>query len=704
MAYTFKNNYSPATGTQAIYDLKTLLKSVGWIVTSSGDGTSASSFGTTLSGTFGVTNGSTTVSTTGNSQVGIISTGTYITFGSQTSAIYQVTGTVSSGSFSLSTAYTGTTASATTASVGDCIESANSGANGLANTQAWFTVRDPAGLRSFQFYRGTTDILWSIQYSPLAGFVSRLLFKNNAGSTPPYQAYPDSFAVTNGSASVTPTTSQNFTISSGTLITFASQPGTTYTVSSALSSSPFTITLTAVYTGSTASATLAYVTVGHNALSGTFGVSNGSTTVSTTANYDTGTYDQVLAPGMGMTFASQPGVSYTVVGIVSTTSMTISPAYTGTTNGATTAYYGPGNGGTPIMYAYPLFAADVQPVFYTFGSCTTLFAVSATAPIRWNVGASNVAPYPFWAGAFPVGGGTASTAIVFDALTSGTYVSQSLSGMFNVQNGSPSVTTSVSQVNAISAGAIISFASQTNVTYTVTTPINSTTITLTGNYTGTTNTTTTGFVGDPDPIVTYASFTTPFLHGTVNGMSGEGTSTTSQTSPFGYTNGSFVIQPACYLVSGSGSLVFPSLLDANPYSGYDDTFPIIYARRPTVSALSGTFNVTNGSTNVPTSANPVTSLVVGNVITFASQPGVSYLISAVANATAGPITLSTAYTGTTTSGTSATANTGIKGISSVMRWNGVSRSCGDTLTLVTTNDRIVYGDVNLPWDGSAPVV
>lgn len=44
------------------------------------------------------------------------------------------------------------------------------GTNGLANTSAWFVVRDPNSARSFSFQRGTTNLLWRVKYSRAAGF------------------------------------------------------------------------------------------------------------------------------------------------------------------------------------------------------------------------------------------------------------------------------------------------------------------------------------------------------------------------------------------------------------------------------------------------------------------------------------------------------------------------------------------------------
>lgn len=50
------------------------------------------------------------------------------------------------------------------------------------------------------------------------------------------------------------------------------------------------------------------------------------------------------------------------------------------------------------------------------------------------------------------------------------------------------------------------------------------------------------------------------------------------------------------------------------------------------------------------------------------------------------------------------APVGWKGASSLLRWTGVSRSPGDTLTVDATRDRVIFGQVSLPWDGSVPTV
>ncbi len=53
---------------------------------------------------------------------------------------------------------------------------------------------------------------------------------------------------------------------------------------------------------------------------------------------------------------------------------------------------------------------------------------------------------------------------------------------------------------------------------------------------------------------------------------------------------------------------------------------------------------------------------------------------------------------------SALADAGYKGVTSLMKWIGTTRSTGATLTVSTTADRIIYRAVSLPWDGSVPAV
>lgn len=98
MTQFFDINNFQATGAETVYKLKTVMKSAGWSVPSSSDGTTYNSSG-------------------------------------------------------------------------DQITSGNSGANGLANSRAWFRIQDPASLRELIFQRTTaSNTDWRIKYSASARF------------------------------------------------------------------------------------------------------------------------------------------------------------------------------------------------------------------------------------------------------------------------------------------------------------------------------------------------------------------------------------------------------------------------------------------------------------------------------------------------------------------------------------------------------
>lgn len=55
---------------------------------------------------------------------------------------------------------------------GDQITQAGSGANGLANSNAWFRVQDPAGVREFCFQSSGSPGSWKIKYSASSKFIT----------------------------------------------------------------------------------------------------------------------------------------------------------------------------------------------------------------------------------------------------------------------------------------------------------------------------------------------------------------------------------------------------------------------------------------------------------------------------------------------------------------------------------------------------
>lgn len=197
--------------------------------------------------------------------------------------------------------------------------------------------------------------------------------------------------VTQGSTAVTFSTAQ--TLTAGTLVTFSTQTSVSYAIAASTTASTSAV-LTSIYTG--ASSSTATTTPG-----ATTAVTLNSTAV-------TFSVAQTLSKGTLLTFASQPGVAYILsANVTSSTSGTLTAAYTGTT------------------------AAAAQTEF--------------------------LAP---------------------------------LSGTFNVVNGSSTVATSTSQVGVVYPGDSLTFAQQPGFYYTVV-AVTASAVTLTQNYTGTSNTTTT---------------------------------------------------------------------------------------------------------------------------------------------------------------------------------------------------------------------
>jgi hypothetical protein len=93
---------------------------------------------TSLSGTFGVTNGSGTVSTS-SSQVGVLGTDDLVTFGSQPNSYYKLGGNPGAGNFPLSAAYNGSSNASTSASAATFAdkEVVKNSAGSVLSVQVW---------------------------------------------------------------------------------------------------------------------------------------------------------------------------------------------------------------------------------------------------------------------------------------------------------------------------------------------------------------------------------------------------------------------------------------------------------------------------------------------------------------------------------------------------------------------------------------
>jgi hypothetical protein len=56
------------------------------------------------------------------------------------------------------------------------------------------------------------------------------------------------------------------------------------------------------------------------------------------------------------------------------------------------------------------------------------------------------------------------------------------------------------------------------------------------------------------------------------------------------------------------------------------------------------------------------------------------------------------------SATAMLPGTQYKGMSSFLKWCGTTRACGTLAQLVSPGDRVIFGDVNLPWNNSVVVI
>ncbi len=212
---------------------------------------------------------------------------------------------------------------------------------------------------------------------------------------------------------------------------------------------------------------------------------------------------------------------------------------------------------------------------------------------------------------------------------------QSLLGFFEVTRSSPTVVTTTDQTLAVFVGSTLRFASQTNQTYVATsvtydhvTSLGQ--ITLSVPYTGTTFAPTTADV----PL-------TGTFHPTL-GTNRVSTSTSQVGVLVAGDSIQFSSQPlVTYRVL---SVSATAVTMTTPYTGNTDK------TATAVIALTGTYGVTHLSAIVTTSTSQVGLVEGGDKIEFTAQPYTLYTILSV---TSTQITLTTPYTGATTSPTTA---------------------------------------------------
>ena len=126
-------------------------------------------------------------------------------------------------------------------------------------------------------------------------------------------------------------------------------------------------------------------------------------------------------------------------------------------------------------------------------------------------------------------------------------------------------------------------------------------------------------------------------------------------------------------------------VETQPTTGTD--VRIVFDPSSYMTALTGTYDVTNGSPSVPTSLSQVGLVYSGATVIFGSQLGVRYTVESVNSTT---ITLTTNYTGTNAAAT--TASQGINDARSF--WLKVSRIQGGSAILTSAPTLILPDHVN----------
>jgi hypothetical protein len=201
----------------------------------------------------------------------------------------------------------------------------------------------------------------------------------------------------------------------------------------------------------------------------------------------------------------------------------------------------------------------------------------------------------------------------------------SLTGNATLVPGSATVTFAAAQT--LTAGSLLQFSTQVGSAYTVLASTTaSTTATLTSPWTGAATSTATTKVGDTSVCVAgSASITFGIAQSIAVGA----------ILQFTGQPGVFYALSALVVSSTAGTLT-------TNFNGTSGTYPTTV-----VLPLSGTFHTILGSSIVATTSSQILAVSPGDSLMFTSQLGTTYTVAAVTSATS--LTLTTPYTGTTTS-------------------------------------------------------
>jgi hypothetical protein len=170
----------------------------------------------------------------------------------------------------------------------------------------------------------------------------------------------------------------------------------------------------------------------------------------------------------------------------------------------------------------------------------------------------------------------------------------------------------------------------------------------------------------------------------------------STTAPYSFWSIGYKIQNAAN-ITYSGIFILDPMM-AGSYNA-SDTDPVVILAKTTSTGLltASTLNSTTGFqgwmkkdlTGAAFVSIPALKFVLSSTTVFPSGAGNNPF-------TQNDITLPIPYGRTSVS----TSPAGIKGISSILSWNCISKRAGELLTINTDLDRVAFEDINLPWNGN----
>ncbi len=640
-------------------------------------------------GTVDVTNGSTSITGTGTAwTAGLV--GGLVQIGDGSTTVYTVTAVSGGTSLSITPAYAGATASGLSYSIPVGVYSMGTAdfTNGSTALTGNGTLWVPGHVGALIQRTGETAVYRISAFTDSSHVTIAPAYAGTTGAAAQFTLAPMSYstgtvAVTSGGATVTGTGTTFAATHVGGLFVVAGDT-TAYTVTAFTNAT--TITISPVYGGATASG-LGFTISNKTYNTGTAAVTNGSATVTGTGTTWTTSYVGSLFQRTG------DSQVYTVVARPSATSITISPAYAGTTaSGAYTLtawQFTPGtvavtNGSATVTGTGTTFALGMVGGLFQRAGDTTAYTITAFTS------ATSITISPAYGGTT---GSTLAYAIVPGFINGGTAV---------CTNGSTTVTGTGTVWNAMVVGGAFQMVGDPNV-YTIVNWTDATHLVIYPAYVGAASgscTLTMGVYslgtaaftnGSTTVTGTGATWTAPLLGGAIQ-LNGDPVAYTiagvadathlTLDRPYAGTTaaGAYTINSGRSDILSAGSQAtygaepFCKIYNTGTATFTNGSATVTGAGTTASTYATGTVAVTNGSATVTGTGTVWVAAHVGGRF-LVTGDSTLYTVTALGSGTS--ITISPAYAGATASGKAYTINYGAT-IWSMMLAGGTIQRVGDT--------------------------